>query len=139
METSRLTGADIYRYIEVVDEHWADDELVVTPRLQALRRQLEGLSDPHRQQALSLYRRLCEARFRAGPDGRVIRVDAELVELRAVVTDWERSRPPLEVCGHDYGKGRRCTVAERNPRRLAEHRYYVHDEPLPEHFRETAA
>lgn len=139
VETSRLTGGDIYRYIDVVDEHWADDELVVTPRLQALRRQLDELSDPHRQQALSLYWRLCESRFRAGPDGRACRVDAELIQLRAVVASWEQNRPSLIVCGHDYGNGRRCTVAERIPHRLAEHRYYIHDGPLPEHFRETAA
>lgn len=128
----RLAAADIYHFIDWTREAFAaGDNLVEVEVWESGRRRLRlrstldfqirrlsgviaHMSDPYHAEAIELVARLKLARISESVD-----VPDVLARLRAVVSEWDRSRPRLACM---------CGLKFRSSRQLAEHRRLVHDD-----------
>jgi hypothetical protein len=117
IDRERLSAVDLYHFIDWVRDDWHDDEVAVTRRLVRLRRHLELLPDPYGMSALAALATVERARVVNGEPWR-----AALVQIASEVAAWDRSRPPLTVCGVGG-----CQIAYLEPARLHEHRQLLHD------------
>lgn len=111
----RLEPADFYHQLDWIRDGWLDsDEPDMTRKLQRLRRHLEHLPSRHYEEAMRLCAELGSMRLAHNPP-----YHAKLLELRGVISEWSRERPPLLACDE-------CGLELRGRRNLQTHRYTVH-------------
>lgn len=94
----RLAPQDLYRLLDWLRDEWdAVDEWYAAKRLQRLRRNFEHLPSRFWDRARPLIEELGRGRL-----SRDFPYQAKIRALSELVSEWERSRPPLlscEVCG----------------------------------------
>jgi len=93
----RLAPEDFYRQLDHVRDDWDADEWRIARKLTKLRRLYEQLPLRYWDRAQPLLGVLVRARIANGQPWQ-----AALLQLRAVVSEWDRARPPLldcEICG----------------------------------------
>lgn len=115
----RLAPQDIYRQLDWIRDEWACDEYEFAHKLARLRRTFEQLPSRYYERTREPLVVLVRARIVNG-----VPWQAALLELGALVSEWDHSRPPVldcEVCG----------VALRGHPALANHYDIVHPEHAP--------
>lgn len=116
----RLSPQDIYRQLDWLRDEWECDEYEFTRKLQRLQRTFGHLPSRYYERTAAPMKVLARARIVNGVPWR-----GALLELGALVSEWDRSRPPVldcEVCG----------VALRGHPALANHYDIVHpDHAVP--------
>ena len=116
----RLAPEDIYRQLDWLRDEWEGDEYEIARKLTRLRRTLEHLPARYYERTHAPLETLARARIANGVPWR-----GALLELGALVSEWDRSRPPLlecEVCG----------IGVRGHPALANHYEIVHpDDAIP--------
>lgn len=112
----RLAPQDMYRLLDWLRDDWETcDEVDNARALTRLRRHFEHLPTPFWDRARPLLLELATSRLYKGrPWRQTIRSLSELV------SEWERSRPPLLACPE-------CELEVRGHRALEAHRYVVHE------------
>jgi hypothetical protein len=110
----RLAPRDFYRQIDLVRDNWQGDERAMSKRIMRLRQMFAHLPISYFQRAQPLIAEVAVARVAEGRQWQ----DA-LRGLAAIVTDWNRDRPPLLECPE-------CGLLVRGHRRLLNHRLSVH-------------
>ena len=115
----RLSPRDFYRQLDWIKNEWAEDEHDMARKLDRLRQTFEHLPSRYYERSLPHLAVLARARVVNGVPWK----DA-LLDLRALVSEWDRCRPPqldCEVCG----------ITVRGHPALTNHYDIVHPEHAP--------